>query len=85
MTQRVLVAGSSGGIGSELARQLRAAGFTVFTLSRSGSPSDFHCVADLSSPDSIPLVQNFYSRRSRRLFSVAPVCCITIPTARKKS
>lgn len=37
MTQRVLVAGSSGGIGAELARQLRAAGYTVFTLSRSGA------------------------------------------------
>lgn len=59
MTQRVLVAGSSGGIGSELARQLRAAGYTVFTLSRSGTPSDFHCVADLSAATSIPLVQSF--------------------------
>src|SRR5690606_34441273 len=59
MTQRVLVAGSSGGIGAELARQLRAAGYTVFTLSRSGTPSDFHCVADLSSPDAIATVQSF--------------------------
>lgn len=59
MTQRVLVAGSSGGIGAELARQLRAAGYTVFTLSRSGAPSDFHCVADLSAATSIPLVQPF--------------------------
>ncbi|QQD21651.1 hypothetical protein GJQ54_07660 [Oceanospirillaceae bacterium ASx5O] len=59
MTQSVLVAGSSGGIGAELARQLRAVGYTVFTLSRSGTPSDFHCVADLSAATSIPLVQPF--------------------------
>lgn len=39
MPRRVLVAGSSGGIGAELARQLRAAGFMVFTLSRSGAAS----------------------------------------------
>ncbi len=71
MTQRVLVAGSSGGIGAELARQLRAAGYTVFTLSRSGTPSDFHCVADLSSPDSIPLVQNFLQQAQPQII----FCC----------
>ena len=59
MVQRVLVAGSSGGIGAALVQQLRADGFSVFTLSRSGAPSHFHCVADLSASDAIPLVQQF--------------------------
>lgn len=43
MTQRVLVAGSSGGIGAALVQPLRAEGFSVFTLSRSGTPSDSQC------------------------------------------
>lgn len=46
MVQRVLVAGSSGGIGAALVQQLRADGFSVFTLSRSGAPSHSHCVAN---------------------------------------
>ena len=71
MTQRVLVAGSSGGIGAGLARQLRAAGFMVFTLSRSGAPSASHCVADLSASDAMPLVQQFLQQAQPQII----FCC----------
>ncbi|MCA6062879.1 SDR family NAD(P)-dependent oxidoreductase [Thalassolituus marinus] len=69
--QRVLVAGSGGGIGEALVHGLRQAGYSVFTLSRTGTPSSEHCVADLSSAAAVNSIRTF-------LASVQPdvvFCC----------
>ena len=68
---RILLAGSSGGIGAALTEHLREQGHEVFTISRSGEASTEHCVADLSRESSIKGVAEFAA-------NVAPeavVCC----------
>ncbi|MFM9138533.1 MAG: KR domain-containing protein, partial [Actinomycetota bacterium] len=46
-----LVAGGTGGLGSRIAAELTARGARVVTVSRSGSSSGSHLVADLRSAD----------------------------------
>lgn len=58
---RILVAGSSGAIGYTIVEQLRADGDEVFTVSRGGVASASHCVADLTQPESIAVVNQFLS------------------------
>jgi len=61
---RILVAGSSGGVGSAIAEKLRKEGDEVFTLSRSGEPSATHCVVDLSQASSVDVVRGFVKDRA---------------------
>ena len=60
---KILVAGSSGGIGSAIAKKLDADGDHVLTISRSGEPSSSHLVCDLTKPESVDQVSKFLADR----------------------
>jgi NAD(P)-dependent dehydrogenase (short-subunit alcohol dehydrogenase family) len=63
VTMKVLVAGSSGGIGAAIADKLRADGDYVLTISRFGEPSSSHLVCDLTKPESVDQVSKFLADR----------------------
>jgi NAD(P)-dependent dehydrogenase (short-subunit alcohol dehydrogenase family) len=60
---RILVTGSSGGIGAAIVDKLRADGDYVLTISRSGEPSSAHLVCDLTQPESVVHVTKFIADR----------------------
>ncbi|APR66946.1 cell-cell signaling protein CsgA [Thalassolituus oleivorans] len=72
---RILVAGSSGGIGKALVSLLREHGHTVFTVSRAGEVGAAHCIADLTSPESVAQVSQFLNRVLPPKVSLDAVYC----------
>jgi len=62
-----LVVGGTGGLGSRIAAELTARGARVVTVSRSGSNSESHLVADLRSADEAERVVAEVAERTGRL------------------
>ena len=67
----IVIAGASGAIGQALKNLLEDQGHQIFTISRSGTPSDQHFMTDLSQPQPLDQLKAF-------LVQAAPdvvICC----------